>query len=269
MHEDALVGTQVRAATVLGSFDDGGHYASAPSSGTSELDFEEDIFGALRVLRRGQIALLVPFVETRRSEQGISELGGGIGDINLSGRYDFFLAGQSKVIPGVAVLAGVTAPTGRPPDKAHNLLATDATGVGAWQANGGVALEQIYGPWLFNVTELVAWRAPRTVAIASQSIDEALGPQLVTLVGGAYTFHDDGSVALFGSYTIEGKAMLNGGPEPASARRLALVALSAAHPLWNAWRLQGGLVLNPPVPGLGQNQTATYGITFTLIRSWS
>jgi hypothetical protein len=265
LHEDALVGTQLHAATVLGSFDDAGHYTGAASSGSSEIDFEQDLFGALRILRRGQIALLLPFVATRRSDQGLSELGGGIGDVNASARYDFFLAGQSRILPGVAVLAGVTAPTGTPPEKAHNTLATDATGVGAWQANGGLALEQIYGPWLFNVTELVAWRAPRTI----QSVDESLGLQLVTLVGGAYSFHDESSLALFGSYTVEGQATENGVPAQASARRVVLVSVSGAHPLWRSWRLQGGLYANPPISGLGRNQTAIYGITFTLIRSWS
>jgi hypothetical protein len=255
----------MHVATVLGSFDDGGRYTGAASSGTSEIDFEQDLFGAVRFLRRGQVALLLPFVATRRSEQGPSELGGGLGDINASARYDLFLAGQSRVLPGVAVLAGVTAPTGTPPDKAHNKLATDATGVGAWQANGGVALEQIYGAWLFNVTELVAWRAPRTV----QTVDESLGLQFVTLVGGAYSFRDESSVALFGSYTVEGQATVDGVPQQGSARRVALVALSGAHPLWRSWRLQGGLYVNPPLSGLGRNQTATYGLTFTLIRSWS
>jgi hypothetical protein len=270
LHEDALVGTQMHAGTVLGSYDDGSHFVSSGAAGTRELDFEEDLFGAIRVLRRGQVALLVPLVETWRSDyQGYSEIGGGIGDVNLSARYDFFLAGQSRILPGIAVLAGVTAPTGRPPDKAHQVLATDATGVGAWQANGGVALEQIYGPWLFNVTQLVAWRAPRNVVSADQSVDEALAPQFVTLVGGAYSFHDEGSIALFGSYTVEGQAKVNGGPEPFSARHLAVVTLSAAHPLTDAWRLQGGLFMNPPFSSVGRNQTAAAGITFTLIRSWS
>jgi len=264
LHEDALVGTQLHAASVLGSFDDGGHYTPA-TPGSSELDFEEDLFGALRVARRGQIALLVPFVETRRVEQGLSELGGGIGDTNLSGRYDFFLAGQSRIIPGVAVLAGVTAPTGTPPDKAHKPLATDATGVGAWQANGGVAVEQIYGPWLLNVTQLVAWRAPRSV----EGVDETLGPQWVTLVGGAYSFRDESSVALFGSYTIEGQATVNGTGAMASSRHVALVSVSGARPLSDSWRLQGSIFVNPPLSGLGRNQTSTTGLTITLIRSWS
>ena len=275
MHEDALVGIQLRGATTLGLFDDGARYASVSSGNPAdpyrENDFEEDIFGAVRVLRHGQVALLVPFVQTFRHAQGLSELGGGLGDINLSARYDFFLAGQSRYIPGVALLGGVTAPTGSPPDAqdANKPLGTNATGVGAWQGNAGIALEQIYGPWLFNVTELVAWRASRTANIGGVSESESLAPQLVTLLGAAYTFDNDASVALFGSYTLEGTATLNGAPAPDSARRVALVSVSGVYPLTDRLRLRASLFLNPPLSGLGQNQTATTGLTLGVLWGWS
>jgi len=115
LHEDALVGTQLHAGVVLGSFDAKGTYAPTGPH-YAEDDYEEDLFGAVRVFQRGQVALLVPFIETYRSESGTNELGGGIGDVNLSLRYDFILAAESKIVPGIAVLAGITAPTGTPAD---------------------------------------------------------------------------------------------------------------------------------------------------------
>ena len=88
-HEDALVGAELRAAGVIGSYQLGGAFVASPP-GTPEYDFEEDIFGAVRVLRHGQVALLVPVDETfRRTPADGAHFGGGIGDINLSGRYDF------------------------------------------------------------------------------------------------------------------------------------------------------------------------------------
>jgi len=156
LHEIALVGLQAKAATELGSFDAQGRYAGSPA-GASELDFEQDLFGAVRVLNRGQVAVLVPLDETRRTAQGLAEFGGGLGDINLNLRYDFTLAGASLVVPGIAALVGITFPTGRPPD-APDLrpLATGATGVGAYQVNLGLAVEQAFGPWLMNATGIVA-----------------------------------------------------------------------------------------------------------------
>jgi hypothetical protein len=270
MHEVALVGTQLHAATVVGTFNDVAHYAPV-ASGNREYDFEEDVFGAVKVLRRGQVALLVPFVETARHEQALSEFGGGIGDVNASVRYDFVRAGESRYVPGIAVLAGLTAPTGTPPDRqnASKPLGTNATGTGAWQGNVGLALEQTYGPWLFNVTELVAWRAPRTVTIGGVSLDEALKPQLVTLVGAAYTFANDASVALFGSYTTEGTATLNGAPAGDSAHRVVLVSVSGLYPLSDRFRIQASAFINPPLSGFGRNQTATSGLTVTIVWSWS
>jgi hypothetical protein len=270
LHEDALVGVQLHAGMVLGSFDAQSSY-SPTGPHFAENDYEEDLFGAVRVLRRGQVALLVPLVETYRNASGSGEFGGGIGDVNLSARYDFVRAGESKYMPGIAVLAGVTAPTGTPPDAPDpsKPLGTNATGIGAWQGNVGLALEQTYGPWLLNATELLAWRAARTANIGGVSESETLAPQFVTLVGGAYTFKNDASLALFGSYTFEGTASLNGAPAPDSARQIAVVSVSGAYPISDHFRIQAGLFLNPPLSGLGLNQTAATGLTVTLLWGWS
>jgi hypothetical protein len=264
LHEDALVGTQIHTSRVLGAFDDNGHYTSSPS-GSSEDDFEQDLFGAVRVFHRGQVALLVPLVETYRTSHGVREFGGGIGDVNLSLRYDFTLAGVSRTLPGIALLVGITAPTGTPPESAHKLLATDATGAGAWQANAGIAFEQTFGPWLVNATELVAWRAPRSI----DGIDEALGPQLVTLIGTAYTFPSEAALALFGSYTIESGATIDGQSAPDSKRHIVLISVAGIYPLTDQWRIQGSVFANPPISSFGRNQTATTGITITILRTWS
>lgn len=263
LHEDALAGVQLRAASVVGSFGADGRYTSSPAR-TSEYDFEQDFFGALRVLDRGQVALLVPLVETRRATKAASELGGGLGDINASARYDFYLAGRSRYAPGIAALAGVTFPTGTPPESASNPLATDSTGVGAFQANVGVAIEQVYGAWLFNVTALAAQRAARS----TQGIDETLGTQLTMLVGAAYTFANEAALALFASYAYEGDATIAGATAKGSARRIALVSASGVYPLSDHVRLQASLFGNPPASSFGANLPATAGLSFTFVRSW-
>jgi len=273
LHEDALVGVELHAAGVLGSYDPGGHYA-AQVAGTHEGDFEEDLFGAVRVFRRGQVALLIPFDETWRQEPNgttsESAFGGGVGDMNLSLRYDFVLAGESRYVPGIAALAGITAPTGRPPSSpSAGTFAVDATGVGAWQGNFGLALEQTFGHWLVNVSELFAWRAPFTEAADGQSIDEALAPQWITLAGGGYVWDSGVSLALFGSYTLEGSPSINGVSQPESGRRVLLLSLSGAYPLADNLRLQGSAFINPPISGFGAGQTATTGVTLTFIWSFT
>jgi hypothetical protein len=269
-HEDALVGVLSRAATVFGQFTDDGSYASSPS-GTSEIDLEQDVFASLRVLRQGQVSLLVPFVETRRRFPSTgAELGGGIGDVNASARYELHLAGRDRWIPGAAVLAGITLPTGTPPDSAHKPLATDATGVGAVQANLGLAIEQLFGPWLVNATLLVAQRTARSVqpVASAPEIHERLGTQLTAIAGTAYAFPNDAALAAFLTYTVEGDATINGADAPSTARRTLLVSASGVLPLDDHWRIQGSVAGTPPIASLGRNQPATAAITWTLVRSW-
>jgi hypothetical protein len=259
-HEDALVGAQARTGIVFGSYDQNGHYVASPS-GDSEYDLEQDLFGAVRVLRRGQVALLVPLVETLRATPlGGSHFGGGVGDVNLALRYDFLLAGESRYVPGLALLAGVTFPTGTPIESAGSDVG--ATGVGAFQGNLALALEQTFGPWLVNATGLVAERTPR--------FGETLGAQVTLLAAGAYTFKNDAAVAFALAFAFEGDATASGGRDiPSTSKRLTTATISGLWPVTDRWRVLGSLLLNPPASALGVNQLATGGLTLGVIHSWS
>jgi hypothetical protein len=262
LHEKALAGIELKAGGALGSYEASGHYVGSPA-GDTELDYEQDLFGAVRVLRRGQLALLVPLVETQRQTgRDGGHIGGGLGDINASARYDFVVAGESYYVPGVALLAGITLPTGTAPERATAPLAVDATGIGAWQANVALALEQTYGPWLINATGIAAKRTSR--------FGQTLGTQVTLLAAGAYTFDNDAAVALSASYALEGEATnADGTSVPESSRRLTTLSLSVLWPMGDVWRLFGGLYVEPPVSGFGSNQSSVSGLTLTVIRSWS
>jgi hypothetical protein len=265
LHEDALVGTELHAAAVIGEYDaTTGRYFGMPH-GQSEYDLEEDLFAAVRLFDRAQVALLLPYVETRRQGNDAEAFGGGIGDVNLSARYDFIRAGASRYVPGIAALAGITAPTGRPPTSPNAYeLAVFATGTGAWQGNFGLALEQSFGHWLVNATELFAWRAP----FSADHVDEALAPQWTTLAGVGYVFTSEAAVALFGSYTLEGNPSIDGAVVPGGSKRVVLLGLSGVYPVTDRLRLQASVFMNPPLSGFGAGQTATAGTTLTVIGSW-
>ena len=263
IHEDALVGLQLKVANAFGAFGRDATYHGSPAN-TNEWELEQDLFGALRVLPRGQLALLVPAIQTYRKTPGYSSTGGGLGDINLSGRYDFVLAGEARYIPGIALLAGVTFPTGEPIEAAEDPLGTDSTGVGTYQGNLGLALEQTEGPWLFGVTGLVARRASRTVG----TVTTLLAPQWTLLASTAYTFPNDAALAFILSYTVEGNPEVNGATRDFT-RRTPLLGAAGVYPLSDAWRMQGGLYLAPPVSQLGRNTPAIIEMVLSLIRSWS
>lgn len=264
LHEDALVGLEARATYGFGSFDPTGTFVSMPS-GASELDLEQDVFAALRVLDRGQVALLLPLVETRRTAANEAEFGGGIGDINASVRYDFLEAAEARYVPGIALLAGLTIPSGRPPESATKPLATDATGVGAYQANIGLSLERALGPWLVGATGLASKRFSRT----ANGVTEALATQWTAILVAAYTFRNEAAFAASGSITSEGKATIDGVVEPDTHRRLVAFTVSGVMPLSDQLRLQGALTIDPPFSSFGVNQSvAGVGATATVIYSW-
>lgn len=262
--EDALVGVLLRAQDVVGAHDTSGHYTKN-GSGDSEVDFEQDLIGTLRVLRRAQVSAVVPFVETRRRVAGKLGAGGGLGDVNLSGRYDFTLAGASKVVPGIALLLGVTLPTGRPPESATHLNAADATGIGAFQGSLGLAVEQTFGHWLVNVGGFISQRAARDV----MGVHSQLGTLTTLLAAGGYTFDDDVAVALVATYAYQANGRIDGETLPNSGRAITTLTLAGLVPIGDTARIQGGLYLTPPLDHFARDQPTPFGFTLTFLRSFS
>ncbi|HEY5147996.1 MAG TPA: hypothetical protein VII82_14580, partial [Polyangiaceae bacterium] len=108
----------------------------------------------------------------------------------------------------------------------------------------------------------VAKRTPR--------FGQTLGAQVTFLAASAYTFDNDMALALSLSYAFEGDASdANGADVPFSSKRLTTVSASYLWPLDDAWRLLGGLFVEPPLGHLGSNQPSSSGLSLTVIRSWS
>jgi hypothetical protein len=264
LHESMLVGVDARVTDGYGSYDPTGTFLTMPA-GTSEVDLEQDVFGAIRVLPRGQVALLVPMIETRRAVPGEDAFGGGVGDINLGVRYDFVYATESRHVPGIAVLAGVTVPTGTPPESATSTLATDATGIGAYQANLGIAVEKVFDRWLVGATGLVAKRTTRDV----DGVSEALAAQWSGLLAVAYTLSGDTSLAVSGSVTSEGEARIDNMSSVGTHRRLVAISVGGATSITDRVRVQAAVTFDPPIGSFGENQpVAGVGVAGTLIFAW-
>jgi hypothetical protein len=266
--EDAAVGLQLQMTYVTGSFDQNRHYIGNPE-GASEQDFAENVFGTVRFLKRGQVSLLVPFVQTRRTypatptQPAVTDFGGGLGDINLGARWDFVLAKETQYWPGFAVLAGVTFPTGKAADQVGS--AVDATGIGAYQLTGGLAFEQAYGRVLINLTGLISQRFERHVG----SNTSLLGPQFSGLAAVGWAFHYDQGLALILSYSGEGNAVFNAQSVPGSGREATNVGISGGTPLWEDWRFQGSLTYALPFDGLGRYQPVGITLTASILRAFS
>src|SRR6185503_1564337 len=150
-YEDVAVGLESRTQGVLGVFGADGRYAGSSSG---EHVFEQNLAASVRVTRAAQAGLMLRAMQTHRSVAGVDEWGGGVGDLSASARYDFLLPADRPRLPGIAVLAGATFPTGRPADAATQPLATDATGAGSYDVSLGVGVEKAFRHVLAGVS---AW----------------------------------------------------------------------------------------------------------------
>ena len=264
LHEDALIGLQLKGSDLYGSFDGDRRFLGA-SAGAKELDFEQDLAGSVRVFKRGQLSAILPMVETYRSVPGLSEAGGDLGDLQLGARWDFTVSSASAAMPGIGLAASAMLPTGRAPDAASKPLATDATGLGAFQGSIVLSLEQTFGPWVVNVSGAAAWRAPRTVG----DVHAQQGVQLAASAAGGYSFVNGSLLALTMSYTTELDATVNGERLPGSGRAAARIGVAGGLPLDALWRVQGSLATDLPIDFFGWNQPASAALTLMILRTWS
>jgi hypothetical protein len=262
VHEKALVGIQLRGQQTFGSHGLSGAFYTAPPRG-SDTRLEASAFASLRLLSRAQTSLIVPFVITRRTLDARDETAAAPGDTTLAFRYDFVRAGESRV-PGIAAIAAVGAPTGRPPDAAAPLLAADATGIGAWEGTLGVTVEQTFGRWLVHGTFMGSMRAAREVF----GVTQRLGPRGLALLAAGYVW--DSEVTLVGTLTHLGELDASVGGERAhgTARRTTQAGATLVLPLSDTARLRGALFADLPFGPLGENQPAGAGLTVSMLRSF-
>jgi hypothetical protein len=264
--ESQAVGVQMRARSVMGSFAGSGSYA-ASATGNRDLGFEEDLFAALRLGSHFQVGLLAPFLQTARQEGGLSGFGGGLGDVAANARYDIVNAGERGLWPGVAIIAGLSFPTGQPPDEMNSgdPLSTSGTGTGSFEGNAGAAIEEIIGT---SFVSLAGWASKRS-ARSAMGVEQTFAPRLSALLTGGHTFGHDITVGVFVSALRQGDtrdAMT--GPIANSGVSLVTAGAALALPFWQWWRLQTTLFSDLPIAGWGRNQTAAVGGTVAVIRFW-
>lgn len=261
MHERALVALQLHGSNGWGSLDGHGAFVGQPD-GARDTELQQTLIGSVRVLRRAQFALSLPVVETWRSAGPLSELGGGVGDLSLTGRWDFLYPAESEVVPGIGVIVGAAFPTGRAPESAGLPLGSDATGAGVHQLRAGVNVEQLFGNFVLSGTVTGSYALSHRVG----GVDEQLGPEIGLLLAGGYAIDPVTQLALSLASTRGTDAVIDGYTARGTARALSSVALTAGRGLGRAWRLNAGLSCD--LPWLGENRPVGFGGSFMLIHAW-
>lgn len=262
MHESALVGVLVRGTAITGSFDSDGGFVTP--KGAVEADFEEDVVATLRVLSDGQFTVVAPIVETYRRVPGISDVGAGFGDLQVSARWDVTYAGSSSRVPGIALLGTLVLPTGLPLEQARHPLSADATGTGAVRGGVGLSLEQTFGKVLVHLTGSGMMHTARTV----HGVHTQLGPLFHAFAALGYSFDAGPVVAVSASYLGSAAARTDGVTQPDSARTQLRLALSGGYAFNDSWRMQASVFGDPPARHAGQNQPAGVGASAALFRVW-
>ena len=258
-YEDAAAGVQLRARGMFGSFGNGTFAWSR-----NEQDLQQDLAASLRLAKRAQAGLLLPFVETRRLESGQASTGAGLGDLGLTARYDFALASETLHWPGFALLASAVLPTGKAAGSGTNPAGTDATGTGTVNLSLGVSLEKIHGPLYFALDGWLTYSRDRT----EQSITTSFPLQVTAVALAGYVFESEAAAALYVSFLDRGDTTVSGMVQPGSELRLTTAGLSGLLPVGERWRLQGTVFADLPVPALGRNEEAGGGLTAALVRLW-
>lgn len=268
LHERALIGVQAGASLQHGSFDNSAAYRSIPSD-ASDVEFRQTLFGTVAPLERLQVSALVPWLETRRVAAGApAEWGMGLGDASVMMRGEPIRLREYSDVPAVALLGSVIAPTGTSPEQATELLGADATGAGVWRLGAGVALEQVYGAFLLNLTTVVSTALPRTVESPGNNggLRFVYAPRWDVTAALGYAVSHYWHVAGVLNFEHEGAPTI-GGNRGQTRRRLE-TALLVTHLLDDGLRIQGGLNVTPPIEVLGRNEVARAGLTASLVRSW-
>ncbi|MCW5811168.1 MAG: hypothetical protein KIT84_09160 [Labilithrix sp.] len=258
-HERALVGAQLRLSQTHGTYPSSGPFY-VPTPGR-DARVETSLFATYRLFPRAQVSAFMPLVTTRRRSGAVTEHRTAFGDFTLVGRYDLIRAGEST-IPGIAILAGAQAPTGKEPSAGTGLLAADVNGIGSWEVNGGVSIEQTFGHVVLHGTVLAGYRFPATIL----GEEQRLGPRALYLVAGGWVFDSD--VALLGTLThaSDGDATLAGEDAVGTGFRSTQLAFLVVAPLTDTLRLRTSVFTD--VPPLGRNRPALGGTSISLAKTW-
>jgi hypothetical protein len=208
--------------------------------------------------------MALPFVETYRSVPGLSDVGGGLGDMTYGLRYDFTEAGRSLTVPGIALLGNLTVPTGTPPEMASSALASDATGAGAAQVGVGLSFEQEIGHAVVNLTGSATWRAPRPVG--EIRVQDGIG--LLAFGAGGYVFDSGAALLLTVAYAVDLPAEREGASGEGGGRARTRVGLAGGYAVGSSLRLQGSAFADLPVPRLGFAEPLGAGLSLALLRAW-
>jgi hypothetical protein len=263
--ENAAFISTMRGAARIGSWASTRGFA-LPGEGDYDRQIRGEIGWLVRVKRRGEIGVLVPLVYTFRQAGELASSGGGVGDVTATGRFHITPAASPGWIPGISVSLGALIPTGRGADASEDVLASDATGLGAGELRPGITLEKAWGDgWLATAAFSAGWRTPFTTP-AGISVKLAPRWQALAAVGPSWSWGFSLSLGVL--YEREGSPEIDGIAAPDATRERTSAILFAAYDADDRWTLVASSQIDAPITGLGRNESAEAALSVGVRHTW-
>jgi len=262
--ERAAVTFATRFADRFGSYDPNGQFFTSPS-GSFDGDLRADISAVFAPISRLQVGVAIPFVLNIKHLR-VDDVGGGLGDLLFSGRFDVVPLSTTSSWPAIAFTASLLVPTGRSANQARQVLAADATGLGVAEIRPGVFLEKSFeGKATVIAAASVGFRSE---ANEPPALRIALAPRWRVLAAAGPVFESGLSLSFGGIYEYEGAPTISG-TTMQDAQRYRFAALGfVGYDLPSRFTLLGSVELDLPVSHGGKNEAALAAISIGLRRSF-
>jgi len=259
--ERAGAGVGLRVDSRFGAHRADGRFTSIPE-GDSDIESRLLLSWLVKATPELTFGLVAPAIFNVRRLHGAKAMGGGIGDITFSGRWDVLSERWLSISPTLAL----TLPTGRPASGARDLLAADATGLGAGELRPGITFEKIFGDSIAaTFVASVGLRSPLSTALGERV---HLGPryQFVGAIGPVFP----SGLSLSAGLLHEGEPApeVGGVAMKDAGRRRTAVLLFGAYDISPRWMALASMEIDLPARGLSQNESARFGAVLSVRRTW-
>jgi hypothetical protein len=217
------------------------------------------ISGIVALHQRLELSASMPWLVTTKSAGGTDESGYGIGDTQVGLRFEPIGSGEITGVPGIAMVGGMTMPSGRAHSEVGRSLATDITGRGAWVLSASVILEAARMRWFVLGGAGVTYSFEQDTVLAGHTAQLGRGFQATVLSGVEVAPKWIASILVH--YTYEGDVKYDGASVPRSQTHDTGVGPAVAFQWTPNWTVQIGLDTAIYVNNMGKNHDGRFAAT--------
>jgi len=222
----------------------------------SESEFRTQISGIVALNQRLELSAGMPWLVTTKAAGGVNESGHGIGDTQVGLRFEPIGSGEIAGVPGIALVGGMTMPSGRARSEVGHPLATDITGRGAWVLSASVMLEVARMRWFVLGGAGVTYSFEKDAVLAGHTTQLGRGFQATVLSGVEVVPKWIASMLV--RYAYEGMVKYDGASVPRSQTHDAGVGPAVAFQWTPNWTVQGGFDTAIYLNNMGRNHDGRY-----------